>query len=83
MPCALFAFLGALVQLGGSATTRDMADVSGYSSRYFWKFLPEMEQAGWVDYTAGRRILTERGKLAFAIESGRRVKRSYHRKVAA
>jgi len=76
MPDVVFAILGALVRLGRADRAWSIAEVSGYSSNYFARVKPDLLMLGWIErpFSMNYRI-TERGKIALAIETGRRTRR--------
>lgn len=76
MPDAVFAILGALVRLERESRAWEIADVAGYSINYFARIKFVLFDRGWIErpFAMSYRI-TERGKIALAIETGRRTKR--------
>jgi len=72
MPDVVFAILQTMIALGHGARPYELEDSSGYSLRTLRRFLPPIERRGWCQRSPWR--ITERGKLVFAIETGRRTK---------
>ena len=75
MPIVYFAILQALVRLGGGGRTRDVAEVAGYAYNGFSIYRPKLVKNHWADCRHGFWVITERGKIALAIEVGRQAKR--------
>ena len=75
MPDVVFAILGALVRCNGWASVAMIVEVSGYSRQTFEAARPGLMRRSWTGRSGGELYITERGKLALAIETGRRTKR--------
>jgi DNA-binding IclR family transcriptional regulator len=75
MPHLVFAILGALVERDGLGRVVQIMAASGYELTSVQRAIIPMVKQGWVARPfQGLWILTERGKIAFAIETGRRTK---------
>ena len=77
MPDYILAILLAVVEYGdGGATLTEIIVASGYLSGTVYRAAPGLLDRGWIARPSyGRRwFATERGKIAVAIEVGRRAK---------
>jgi hypothetical protein len=78
MPPAVFSILMALVEYGGSASRAEIEAASGYGANYTSQLMWGLRNRGWTWSVKGRRgsaiSITELGKIALAIEVGRRSK---------
>lgn len=77
MPDTVFVILGALVACDGHAKAGVVADAAGYSSVSLFIVRGAAVSAGLIATPGGHDAtwyITERGKIAYALESGRRVR---------
>lgn len=74
MPETVFSILGALILIGGHGDSHQIAEASGYEIGSYMRFSGTMKRLGWIERRAGLIHITERGKIAHAIEVGRRTK---------
>ena len=75
MPEAAFCILMALVEYVGYASTHQISAASGYDVTRYWYMIKRLEDRGCVFKPFnGGWIITERGKIAVAIEVGRRAR---------
>jgi hypothetical protein len=75
MPEVVFCYLMAMVKLDRDARAQEISEVAGYSSTGFQGVFQPMERRGWVVRPlVNRYMITERGKIALAIEVGRRAR---------
>ncbi len=74
MPEPVFSILGALILLNGMGRRFEIIAYSGYENGSVMRYLGTMKKLGWIEKRAETWFITERGKIVFAIESGRRVK---------
>jgi hypothetical protein len=84
MPHAIFCMLMAIVECGGFASIHQIMAASGYEKSYVSTFKAKLMQRGWM-YMPNSRLfgITERGKIALAIEVGIRARAAangHHRK---
>jgi hypothetical protein len=84
MPHAVFCMLMAIVECGGFASIHQIMAASGYEQSYISTFKMKLVQRGWMDNpTRSIYAITERGKIALAIEVGIRARAAangHHRK---
>jgi hypothetical protein len=79
LPEIVFDFLETLIRLGGSGNIYDVAAVSGYTTSTFKRLSSAIQARGWMMLPFATKhkalyVITERGKIAHAIEVGRRTK---------
>jgi DNA-binding IclR family transcriptional regulator len=75
VPDMAMAILGALVELGKPASLSEIIAASGYEYGSFYRAAGPIMRHGWMRKPFnGRYEITERGKIALAIEIGRRTK---------
>ena len=72
MPELVFTILGALIAIGGGGNHIAVEEASGYSYPSIYLIAPSMVRHGVIGQKWGRYWITERGKIAWAIESVRR-----------
>lgn len=71
MPHMMFCMLMAILRLGGHAAAHDLIEVSGYQAASLGGTIRTAKDLGWIERRSGLYWLTERGKIALAIEEGR------------
>lgn len=77
MPDAVLAILMALINLGDAGTRYQIIAESGYDSHNY--IMPRLLERNWIlQPFVGLWIITERGKIAVAIEVGRRTKARFN-----
>lgn len=76
MPVAMYCLLGAMLRDPDKAWRRgDIAVEAGYAVSSLFRYMKALELMGWVERPfVNRYMITERGKIAFAIEIGRMTK---------
>lgn len=80
MPNVHFTMLLALIRLDGRGRKMDIVAVAGYGQRYVERELRILLALGWVEKSLyPTYAITERGKIAASIESGRRTKQGWLR----
>lgn len=73
MPRAMYCLLGAMLREPDKAWRRaDIAIDAGYAVSSLFRYMRALELMGWVSRPfVNQYMITERGKIAFAIETGR------------
>ena len=73
MPVAMYCILAAMMtDSDGDWTRADIAIDAGYAISSLFRYMKALEHMGWIDRPfANRYRLTERGKIAFAVQTGR------------
>jgi hypothetical protein len=71
MPHMMFCMLAAILRLGGHAEAYDVIELSGYPMQSLASQIRTAKDLGWIERRSGLYWLTERGKIALAIEEGR------------
>ena len=79
MPEAVFCILRAMTLIGDISHRKEIANAAGYETLTFVRYASSMIRAGFiVKPFAGKFAITEKGKIALAIEMGRRSKFAYN-----
>lgn len=79
-----YSFLGSLIAAGGSQSYRDAIHFSGLSRQSISRIVTKMRGLGMVASHRFRPYtITERGRIAHAIEAGCYIKRRHARRRAA
>lgn len=74
MPECVFSIISAILLAGNGCTRTNIVAYSGYEEGSIRRFRRTMSRAGWLSKNANLWFVTERGKIAHAIETGRRTK---------
>lgn len=74
MPQIVFDIIATLLQMQGEGSMVQIEDQSGYRANNIFQYTGRMQRAGWIEKRHHRWFLTERGKIAHAIETGRKTK---------
>ena len=74
----VFCILMALIEYQGTAHFSDIECASGFTSDSFYGQARRLLSRGWISHPYyGCWMITERGKIALAVEVGRRTKQRY------